>query len=220
MSLAGCRKDKCIHGDGNLIIEERLVSVFTGLKNYLDCEVYIYRDTISKVMVDCDQNIQQYISVSVDRSKNLILDKNTKQCIITDDPIQIEVHTPGVSYIDLLSNGYVWADSLPADNLTVILNSSGEINLLNLNSSYIKAVVDGSGEIELTGNNTTSDLYMDGSGQIRANRLVQNESYITVEGSGEVMVQVLDYLDILIPGSGTVLYYYVPPNSTLTKLTC
>jgi hypothetical protein len=73
--------------------------------------------------------------------------------------------------------------------------------------SDIRTVLDGSGEVVLSGISQTSDLYISGSGVIRAGELFTGTCHANISGSGTIYAWVKDLLDVEISGSGIVYYY-------------
>jgi hypothetical protein len=106
--------------------------------------------------------------------------------------------------------------------MDIILSGSGKISMFNLDTETLTAKLSGSGLIELQGIATTAKISIPGSGRIKgysvrtpstsSGKLEINDCEVTISGSGEAFVYVWDYLDVYIPGSGTVYYRGSPKD--------
>jgi hypothetical protein len=198
----------CLNGNGIVIQEERNLRSFTGVISEGEYDVFIITDTVSKVVIEADENLLPYIRTVVKDDK-LVIDNGTRNCLRMkdDQPIRVFVHTPDISYIALEGSGIIYSDYLIAVNyLKIELTGSGIIDLRDINADAMDVLLTGSGEIELWGAVGEGDLDISGSGKIKAYHLEQDKCYASITGSGDMYVFVYDYLDAYISGSGNILY--------------
>ena len=198
----------CLNGNGIAIEKERNLSRFTGVISEGEYDVFIIIDTVSKVVIEADENLMPYIRTVV-RNDKLVIDNGTRNCLrMKDDrPIRITVHTPDIFDIALEGSGVIYCDYLILVNyLKIELTGSGIIDLRDIDAYEMDASLTGSGEIELWGIVGEGDLDISGSGKIKAFHLEQDKCYASITGSGDMYVFVYDYLDAYISGSGNIYY--------------
>jgi hypothetical protein len=198
----------CLNGNGIVIEEERNLSRFTGVISEGEYDVFIIIDTVSKVVIETDENLMPYIRTVV-RDDKLVIDNGTRNCLRMkdDQPIRITVHTPDIFDIALEGSGVIYCDYLILVNyLKIELTGSGIINLRDIDAYEMDVSLTGSGEIELWGIVGEGDLDISGSGKIKAFHLEQDKCYASITGSGDMYVFVYDYLDAYISGSGNIFY--------------
>jgi hypothetical protein len=198
----------CLNGNGVVIEEERNLSSFTGVISEGEYDVFIIIDTVSKVVIEADENLMPYIRTVVKDDK-LVIDNGTRNCLRMkdDQPIRIFVHTPDVFNIALEGSGVIYCDYLIiADYLKIELTGSGIIDLRDIDALEMDVLLTGSGEIELWGIAGEGDLDISGSGKIKAYHMEQDKCYSSITGSGDMYVFVYDYLDAFISGSGNIFY--------------
>ncbi len=218
--FSSCRKWRCIEGDGYMSSENRYPGGFKGVIAKIDCEVFVVQDTVTYVIVKADQELMPYIETAIEgRNFNLIIDKNTKRCMRSKQPIYVEVHSPEIYSVELAGGGKITCDYISQDRLRFVLNGSGNIDFYGIDAGNIIAEVPGSGQIRLAGRNGQGIFEIIGSGQIHSIDLLQDNCNATVSGSGDILVQVTDVLDAEISGSGNVVFYNVTPLKIYRKIT-
>ena len=198
----------CLTGNGIVIEEERNLSRFTGVISEGEYDVFIIIDSVSKVVIEADENLIPYIRTVVKDDK-LVIDNGTRNCLrMKDDrPIRITVHTPDIFDIALEGSGVIFCDYLIIVNyLKIELTGSGIIDLKDIDAYEMDVLLSGSGEIDLWGVVGEGDLDISGSGKIKAYHLEQDKCYASITGSGDMYVFVYDYLDAHISGSGNIFY--------------
>jgi hypothetical protein len=198
----------CLRGNGIMIEEERYLAEFSGLISEGEYDVFISIDTVSKVIVEADENLMPYIRTYV-RNDKLVIDNGTRRCLRNKDgePIKVFVHTPEIFNISLEGSGMIICDDLIyVDYLKIELTGSGVIDMRDIDALEMDLIITGSGDVELWGIARTGDLDITGSGKIKAYHLEQDECYASISGSGDMYVFVYDYLDANISGSGNIFY--------------
>ena len=73
---------------------------------------------------------------------------------------------------------------------------------------------DGSGDATLEGKADEVKLSIDGSGDVRAERLAARSVEVSIHGSGDARVNASDKLEARVAGSGDVLYRGHPQHVT------
>lgn len=229
---AGCNKMNRIEGNGQITIESRQMVSFNKVENDGTFNVYIRHDSVYTAKVEAESNLIPHIRTRINGNT---LEIDTRENLRNNYPMNIYITTPIISGAYLNGSGSVTLDSLDTKNmevdlsgsgimsgeiistsLTTRISGSGKINL-NAFTNSCNARVSGSGDIELIGESLTGDFSISGSGNIRSTNFVQNECISKISGSGNMYLNVTDFLDVTISGSGTV--YYVGNPQVNKKIT-
>ena len=124
-----------------------------------------------------------------------------------NDFVTIYITLPNIDYAAISGSGSIQSTNSFTDTTNVYLNisGSGSINMYT-NAHLIESFISGSGRIELGGSAYEHRIDISGSGDIKAFNLETTNTYVSVSGSGNSEVWVIDYLDVNISGSGSVYY--------------
>jgi hypothetical protein len=214
----------CIDGNGNRIADTRALDPFEEVQVNGDFEVQIDTGQDISARVEADDNLMGLVVTHVSGNK-LIIETRNGDCIRPSRPIQITVTVPSLHTIKLNGSGYVYSYGISSEEIDVSLSGSGEIACHNVESTTatfelegsgsitgsiitgnLAALVEGSGEIRLSGEAVNADLKILGSGRINANQVNTDVCLAYISGSGIIETFVNNALDVTIIGSGTVYY--------------
>lgn len=93
----------------------------------------------------------------------------------------------------------------------IIIDGSGDVIAQNfLELDHIDIIIEGSGDVELFGASNSQYVEIDGSGDVHNFDLLTYETKVFVDGSGNTEVTVEDFLDVIIQGSGDVIFRGFP----------
>lgn len=210
--FTSCSKLHSIDGNGNVTSDTRIVQWFDQIKSMGDYHVIVIQDSISKVVVEAESNLQPYIETEVN-DHQLVIKTHEHRNIDNNYPIKIYVYTPDVTSIDLSGSGKIESDSISSGTMNIELSGSGDMDL-NIFCSNLDTKVSGSGDITLAGTSTQSDHKISGSGKIHAYSMITTSCFADISGSGCMYINVTDFLDVNISGSGKVYYQGNPSVST------
>jgi hypothetical protein len=217
----GCNKMNRIEGNGQIITETRQLVSFIKVENDGTFNVYISHDSVFTAKVEAESNLIPHIRTRINGNT---LEIDTRENLRNNYPINVYVTTPIISGASLNGSGSVTLDSLQTENMDVDLSGSGIMSgeitsaalttritgsgkiYLNAFTNSCNARISGSGDIELVGESLSGDFSISGSGNIRSTNFVQNECISKISGSGNMYLNVTDYLDVTISGSGSVYY--------------
>lgn len=224
--LAGCTKSwHRIEGNRNVIVETRAVPSFQKVYNTGIFDVHIIQSDYYEVVMEAESNLLPFIRTRVS-GNNLYVE--TKDNLKPNYPIKVFVYTPTVEEVKLSGSGLIYSDSLFVDQFGVILSGSGRIDMVVFGSEVyteisgsgsawmyvetdlLEARIIGSGDMQFSGYADRADYVLSGSGSIRSYDLPVNECYTKTSGSGDMYVNVSNYLDVNISGSGNVYYIGTP----------
>jgi hypothetical protein len=106
---------------------------------------------------------------------------------------------------------------LSGDEIEFGIYGSGDIDCI-VNSNRVTASIHGSGDINLKGNTMDFEANINGSGDINGQRFKVNSADVSINGSGNCKLTVVDALKARIFGSGN-LYYEGTPRSIDQQIT-
>ena len=104
---------------------------------------------------------------------------------------------------------YKGKDRFFSDVFYTAVSGSGDINL-ELDAKLVNSDISGSGSIRLSGKAGSYDASITGSGEIDAFGMEARNATITITGSGNCSVKVLEIMRTRITGSGDVRYRGYP----------
>jgi hypothetical protein len=195
----------CEDGSGNVISMTRNVPSFSSVKIIGSFFVTVKKDSVSKVEVITDDNIQPYVLTYVD-GKTLTVETNYRKCIKKSTIMRINISVPLYEKIELRGSGNIAGiDTIKGDHMQISLKGSGNIRAI-LKANNLNADIDGSGHIELYGTTNSMTESVDGSGFIEAFGLSTNTANAHVSGSGLIQTHVVSSLNATVEGSGNITY--------------
>ncbi|WP_342677600.1 head GIN domain-containing protein [Methanofollis sp. UBA420] len=203
--IAGCTQfAPCIDGSGNVVSETRTVEPFHGVDLAAFGTVYLTQGTPASVRIEAEDNILPLLRTRVTDGV-LTIDHNG-QCFRNTQPVVFRVTTDGVRRVSVSGSGTVIGENeIRSENLETGVSGSGAIDL-QVNVTDLASNIAGSGSTTLQGTATNHTAVVSGSGKVTAFDLETRRSKVTIDGSGTAEVLATEALDVVISGSGTVIY--------------
>jgi len=186
--LVGCDNDDVSDGDrvrgsGHVATESREVSGFNEIVLLGSGDVIVSVTGIESLVIDAEDNIMPLLTTEV---------RNGRLELGSDTSFSANL---GITY------------TITADVLNgVTINGSGDVTASGIDASSFEATINGSGDIEPAGTTEELTVGINGSGSYRGADLTASTGTVEVAGSGSVVVNVSDDLDVSIGGSGDVEY--------------
>lgn len=208
-----------IEGSNQTATEERNITNFNSISTNSSFDIILKKSEQEKVTVIAESNLISRIKTYKKDSKLII---ELEKLFPYINPITIKNKLPIkvlVEYKDLKmiiqdGSGHVTSfenEKLETDQLSLILNGTGEINL-NLEVEHLKSSLAGSGYMRLQGNSRIHEASLTGSGEINSTTLETIESEVQLIGSGNIKLNSRKVLNVDINGSGKVIYYGQPES--------
>lgn len=220
--FSGCYKSlHRIEGDYNVVTETRPLPPFSRIINEGIFEVYIIQDSTSQVMIEAESNLIPLVLTNISNSKLVV---STRDNLRPHFPIKVYIHTPNINEVVLSGSGLIHTEYIVTNSFEIGISGSGNIDCLvdatdvncwisgsgnafmDVAAHKVKGSISGSGNLEFVGSAYRSDLVISGSGSIFAYEMPVIECFSTISGSGNMYVNVEDFLDVNISGSGSVFY--------------
>lgn len=209
VSFSSCIRDLvCLEGKGGVETRELELAPIQGILLEESAYVTITQADTQKITVTGDRNILDHLYTDVEGEIwRIDLGKNC----FRDYTLDIEIQLPNIDQIAISGSGDIIVDDFKDQgDLDLLIAGSGYIKLGEFTgTNEVNASIPGSGEIFLSRDFpdlTDLDLTIPGSGEFRAFSAITNNCDVNISGSGDVYVHVLDYLKVLITGSGNVNY--------------
>jgi len=228
LGVTSCKKSMFIRGNKDVTTAERVLSEFDKVANDGSFEVSIVHDEEYYVVLEAESNLISHIDTRISDGA-LIIDSDEN--LMNRRPMKLFVHTPNLRAIELNGSGSIETDSFESQKFSAVNDGSGKISTIIANSEdvylridgsgslnisveteYLHAVNDGSGELRISGLGLNSDLEVQGSGSIRSNDFIQERSNALSDGSGSIYLYVSEYLNGKVFGSGSIYYAGNPSN--------
>lgn len=189
-----CNQTNCIKEIGVQKTDGRRIQFF----NSIDIKGS-YSSTIScrnnqAIEITCDKNLLPYISTEVKNQKLYIF---SRKPICTTKGIKIAIFAPDVVSVDA--------------------SGSNDISITGINNESISIKLDGSGDLNISGNTKKFDAVLSGSNKLYAKKLRSETTHISIAGSSDASVYASKDLDIDISGVGDIIYYG-NPKTILKKI--
>ena len=118
-----------------------------------------------------------------------------------------------ITRISLNGNGSVRLHHLDTDVLDLAVNGNGFVAIDDLHAHRLRLDLTGSSDVRLGGKVAKADMHITGNGNLDARKLVIQDLFIDMTGSGTAIVTVEDSIDGEISGNGTLDVYGNPSGS-------
>lgn len=198
--------DKKVKGSGNVVSLKRNVSPFQKIDVDGVFDIYLVQGKEESLVVETDDNIQQYIITKVEGNTLKIRNKNG---ISLTQTTKMNIYITFRNIYDLKLNGVCnvkGKEELMFDNFSININSVGNVNL-KLKSNNLEINSLGVGDCILSGRTKSLYIKLTGVGGVDSERLIADNVSIKSSGVGNTTVYALKELNIYTSGVGNVTYY-------------
>lgn len=207
-ATTSCIEDFTIHGNGMAASEGRITTVFNQVKSEGAFDVHITSGDEFDIIVNAESNLLPYIETDVN-NHNLRIHIRGIHNIKNQLPMEVYITTPYLEGITQSGSGMVTSDYFSPDHFTATISGSGSISTA-IDAVAVDAFISGSGKLILSGAATNAGFTVSGSGKIEAAQLNVHDCTAKISGSGNMWVNVEQYLKANISGSGNVFYAGTP----------
>ena len=194
----GCKKssnindDDTIHGSGKIVSQTREVNECSGLTVKNIGDVYLTQDENQSIRIEADDNI-------------------IDQVISSKENNELVIGLKDGGYSNITLRAYVSLKTI--ENLTI--NGAGKITTQNsLNSDNLDLIVNGAGNVSISGNSNYIYCFINGAGNVSAKEFAVQKCKAIVNGAGNITITVTEDLDATVNGAGNIFYYGNPANVT------
>jgi hypothetical protein len=204
----------CLNGKGEVVIQNFDVTGFTQIDHGIKGDVIIVNDVNQFVEVHAQQNVIDALKIESNGGTLKIRTQGGKS-IGKYDELTYYVHMPLLERVVIGGKGTVKGADITGDRFTCKLAADGKLELTGLDVSYTEVIITGAGKVLLKGESDKTDVGLGSAGHAQCFELFSKECNTQLKGNGIIEVMVIDKLDVVLSGSGTIYYKGNPP--TITK---
>jgi len=194
---------KTVHGNGNVVKEERTAGIFTGVKASTGIDVYLSQGDKISIAVEADENLHEYIQTVVSNGiLKIYSDVNIRDAEIK----RVYVTMKEIVSVSSTSAGDVIGETpVKTDNLKLSASSAGDIKL-EVYAENIDINVSSSGDITVSGGADMLDADLNSAGDLNAYNFKVREARISVSSAGDADIYVTERLTAHASSAGEVNY--------------
>ncbi len=192
-----------IEGSGNVIKENREVPAFHGIEAGSAFHINVVKGDKQSLVIETDDNIQEYIKVKVDDG---VLEIETKGNIRNPEKLNAYITMPEIDELDLSGACNLESnDRFESEKMDIDLSGASRVNLkirvgkLNLEQS-------GASKSNLSGYANNLEIDASGASHSYLEDLEVNNAEIDLSGASKVNVKVMEYLNGKCSGASHINY--------------
>ncbi len=204
---ASCNGFAPLKGNGTIVKSDKEVKDFSKVSFEGAFNVFISQGEQTKLAIETDENLQEYIVAKVKSNKLTIKNKRN---LSASKGINIYLTVAKIEEIDAAGAVIIKSDSkINADKLAIDL--SGACNLtLDVNCVELHADMEGYTTMKLVGAASVADISASGSAEIYNFDMLFDYMKLKTKGSVKAKVNVITQLDVSVTGAGDVEYLGTP----------
>jgi hypothetical protein len=198
-----------VRGSGDVGEETYEVGGFTEITLSTIGNLYIEQGDEESLVLEAEENLIPYFQVEVD---GRVLEISTESGVNLQptEPVNFYLTVVELDAIVLNGSGDIEVLDLETSQLSVTVNGSGDVDIEDLEADGIRVRIAGSGDLNVSGEVEEQEIDIAGSGVYEARNLESTDAEVGISGSGSATIRVSDRLDVTISGSGSVRYIGSP----------
>ncbi|MGO3184021.1 MAG: head GIN domain-containing protein [Aequorivita sp.] len=202
-------------GNGNLVTQERDVTEnFTEVRGSAGLDVYLTQGDTNKIVVETDENLQQYIETNV---KNGKLHVTTSENIGRSKAKKVYVTFMELNNIEASSGADVIGNSIIKSKNLSLRSSSGADLEVEVFSQELTIKSSSGSEVDVSGKASTLKADASSGSEIDAEKLMVVNCNAEASSGAEVTVNVKDRLETHVSSGGSIKYYGDPVSVDSNK---
>ena len=211
LSLSSCKNDEqeSIRGSGSVITETRDLPIHRDISIAIPADVYIYQSQEKEITLEAQANILDVIETRVHNSE---LGIQLKEGVELGDhePITIYISSALFNNIRLSGKVNLYGETLiVTDVLDVKISGTGEVDI-KVMANTVAASITGNGKMWFEGETISEVFTISGTGNIYSFDLLTEIADVSISGSGDMEINVEEFLKANISGNGNIYYRGYP----------
>ncbi len=206
LSISACTQGqirKTVHGNHNVVTEERKVNSFTAVRVSTGIDVYLKQGNNESLSVEADDNLQEYILTEV---RNGELHVYTDANIRDAERKRVYVTMRDIRSLRTTSAGDIVGQTpVKSDKLILSASSAGDIKL-DVTANEIQVDINSSGDVTLTGTADKLNADLSSAGDLNAYDLRVREADISASSAGNADINVSEKITARASSAGDVNY--------------
>lgn len=210
--LSSCKYDisfNTTEGNGITTKEEReILGDFNKIKAGSGLDVFLTKGNENKVVVEADENLQEFIQVYNDGNELIVTVKGATR---SNNGMNVYVTYQNIEALQATSGANISTqdDTLKAENLTLLSSSGADIDIDIFTKNLLLDSSSGS-DIKVSGTTITLDAEASSGSDINAKNLQVVNCKAAVSSGADITVNVKKSLDVKASSGGRVNYYGEP----------
>lgn len=194
-----------VRGNGDVITTTRSVSPFSELKIEGVFNIYLLQGSKEKVLVETDENLQDYVVVK-NRGNELVIKTKDDVDIHRSGKNNVFVTITDISKLEVNSVGKTECrDKLKLNHLNLEVNSVGK-TVIKLECNQLNAEVNAVGSLEIIGSAKSANIHHTGVGSMDAFDFFVDYLSLHHSGIGSVKAYAGKEISIDSEGIGSIRY--------------
>lgn len=194
-----------VSGNGNIVNVQRNVGSFNSIEAGGAVELRIKQEATNSVRIETDENLLEYLDVSIDGNTLVI---STKKGYNLRPSREVIVYASAPRFVNLDISGaskLLSENTLTGDELEIGASGASEINL-NVKVEKLQADLSGSSTMELKGEATRFTTEGSGASTIKCMDFITEETTLNLSGASNAEVTANKQLNIDASGASDVRY--------------
>lgn len=205
-----CSTPSPVNGDGSNTVVQSDLTEFDSISMSIPAQVDVVSGNHPWLEISAEVNILSEINYQVNRRWLVISSKNP---LLPQKPIKIKIQTPLILGVEITGDGQVQLDKSSAETLRIKIRGAGKVNAEHILSEKLFVDLYGPGKIEISGEVKTQLIEIADGGKYIAPSLPCDEAFVSLGGSGDLILRVNNHLNATLGGSGNLDYYGNPQLS-------
>lgn len=206
--FSSCRyiTGKRIRGNGVIKTENRSAGSFSNVDVSGAIDVYLTQDSTSSIKIETDENLLEYIEITVNGT-TLSIQPRSHTNLKPTRQIKVFVSNPSFNHLEASGACNIFSENKITDATAITIELTGASDVkMELATPKVDVDVSGASNIYLKGE--TKDFKAEGTGStdIRCYELMAENATIDLSGSGDAQVFASLKLDVHVSGAADVKY--------------
>jgi len=194
---------RTVRGNHNVVKQERSVGDFSGVKVSTAIDVYLTQGEKTSVVVETDENIQEYLVTEV---KDNVLHIYFDASILSVEVKKVYVTTKKIDYLSTTSAGDIFGQNpFKTEYLKLNSSSAGDIKV-EVYAKSVDANMSSSGDITLTGEADYLEADLSSAGDLNAYNFKVKQAEVSVSSAGNADIWVTEKLNARASSAGDINY--------------
>jgi len=195
---------RSVSGSGNVVKKDRALSGFDGVKVSSGIDVYLSQGDNESVVVEADDNLQEYILTEVKDGKLHVYSDNISIRHAEKERVYVTMKT--IKSLKTTSAGDIIGETaIKCDDIELSATSSGDIKI-ELYAKKVDLDISSAGNIKLNGEGESLNADLSSAGDLHAFDFRVKDADVSVSSAGSADVFASDKLVARASSAGDINY--------------
>lgn len=205
---------KRVRGNGKITTQSRTVNAFTSVDVSGGIDVYVKQDSVVSVKIEGDENLLEYVQVTVDDG-TLDIREEKGYNLKSTKGIKVYVSGPLFKHFEASGACDIYSENKISSNSEIGIHASGASSIkMDLNAPKVEAELTGASHVTLKGETKTFSADGSGASGLKCFELMTEETDVEVSGASDAEVFASIKLVLHVSGASDVKY---KGNATVSK---